>query len=113
LPEPFPGKAEQLFREKWFTSKKPNVKGFNKFFWKLGSALKSLRKFHKPLSINDEERDLLASIVEKWIKLNDPMIKSITHEGITGLKPGLFDWFRAASENESSILCHRKMFFLR
>ena len=48
-------------------------------------------KARNGVSITDEERDLLAAIVEKWIKINTPMIKPVSHEEITGLQPILYE----------------------
>jgi len=91
LPEPEPGLAEQRFRKKWFSPHEPrNERDFCAFFEQVGNALHSFRKRHHPLSLNDEERVRLASIVEKWILLpvgaKDPWGISIIANGVAGLQ---------------------------
>ena len=70
LPEPEHGLAEQQFRRKWLGPKEINdEKALNEWFWHVGSALSSLSKRQRPLTLTVEERANLAAIVEKWINL--------------------------------------------
>jgi len=93
LPEPRPGLAEQLFREKWLGPQGPtSEKDINELFQQLGMAIVSLRKHHRPLSLSGEERATLATKVENWITYpivnadHDPFDSKGTNKGLIGLQ---------------------------
>jgi len=92
LPEPSPGLAEQRLRDHWFGSQEAkDQKRLNEAFWRVGTALSSLKGHKRLLALTASECAKLAAAVEAWVKSpvacdDEPFVEFGTREAILGLQ---------------------------
>ena len=74
-PEPEPGISEQRFRRKWFDPEifsRENPPHLDDVLWNIGSAISQLAIHKKPLSLSDQDREHLATLVARWAETRIP-----------------------------------------
>jgi len=92
LPEPESGLAEKRFRAKWLAERKfTDQKTLDEYMWEVGTALASLRRRGRPITLTDEERACLSAVVTQWVDSPvtssfDPFLRFGTREAIVGLQ---------------------------
>ena len=74
-PEPAPGIAEQRFRRKWLDPEifsGENSPHLDDVLWNIGSAISNLAIHKRPLTLLDQDRKHLATLVSQWAETRIP-----------------------------------------